>query len=126
MLNENYHRKYCVQCSKEIRGRADKKFCNEICRNQFHNKQKAPVNNLVRNINSVLGRNRGILEELLRTTDLKARVPIELLSRKGFRFTYFTHIKTTKKGEPGYYCYDLGYTLVSEDYCRILYEPLLE
>ena len=54
--------KSCLLCQKTIRGRSDKKFCNDYCRNVYNNQNKSIQNNLVRNINNALGKNRKILE----------------------------------------------------------------
>jgi hypothetical protein len=45
-------------------GRADKKFCNDLCRNNYNNQLNSNSYNLVRNINNILRRNRRIIEEL--------------------------------------------------------------
>ena len=62
MQNET---KTCLQCGKTLRGRADKKFCDDYCRNNYNNQLKANTNNYVRNINNALGKNRRILEKYI-------------------------------------------------------------
>ena len=56
--------KNCLACDKPVKGRTDKKFCDDFCRNKYNNQLKAGCNNYVRNINNALGKNRRILESL--------------------------------------------------------------
>ncbi len=55
----------CLTCGTSIKGRTDKKFCDDYCRNSYHNKLNSDDNNYVRNVNNVLRRNRRILEEII-------------------------------------------------------------
>ena len=57
--------KLCLNCNKPVKGRTDKKFCDDYCRNNYNNQLKSNTINLVRNINNALGKNRRILENLL-------------------------------------------------------------
>ncbi|HET7116882.1 MAG TPA: hypothetical protein VFI29_10350, partial [Hanamia sp.] len=56
----------CLNCDKAIKGRTDKKFCDDYCRNNYNNQLKASKNNLVRNINNALGKNRRVLESFFK------------------------------------------------------------
>jgi predicted nucleic acid-binding Zn ribbon protein len=55
----------CPACGKPLNGRVDKRFCDDYCRNGYNNQLKSASNNLVRNINNALGKNRRILKSLL-------------------------------------------------------------
>lgn len=103
--------KTCLACGEVLRGRVDKKFCNDYCRNNYNNLQKAKgaQSSLVRNINNALLKNRKILEGLLPETEETAKANRDKLQRLGFQFRYLTHIYTTKTGKTYYYCYDYGY-----------------
>ena len=103
--------KTCLACGEVLRGRVDKKFCNDYCRNNYNNLQKAEgaQSSLVRNINNALLKNRKILEGLLPETEETAKANRDKLQRLGFQFRYLTHIYTTKTGKTYYYCYDYGY-----------------
>ena len=57
----------CLSCGSTVKGRADKKFCNDYCRNEYNNGLKSSTTNLVRNINNALGKNRRVLETLINT-----------------------------------------------------------
>ncbi|MBS1742390.1 MAG: hypothetical protein JST81_05085 [Bacteroidetes bacterium] len=108
--------KKCLHCQKTVKGRTDKKFCDDFCRNNFNNQLNANSNNLVRNINHALGKNRRILESLIPVNEEMAKVPKEKLLREGFRFNYHTHLYKNKKGTTYYFCYDVGYLLLENDW----------
>lgn len=101
--------KACYNCNKVLRGRTDKKFCDDHCRNSYNNQFKTEKSNCVRNINNWLQKNRRILEQFLITYGGKAIVNKERLERQGFLFAYHTHIHTNKKGNTYFYCYEYGY-----------------
>jgi len=101
----------CLNCERSLSGRVDKKFCTDQCRNEYNNKLKYTDNNLIRNINNVLRKNRRVLEELFSVDPGKEKliVPKSKLMERGFHFKYLTHLYTTKKGTVYYYCYEYGY-----------------
>ena len=112
--------KKCLQCNKLLRGRSDKKFCNDYCRNNYNNQLKAHANNHVRNINSALGKNRRVLEELLPVAEEIGKATKEKLLNHGFSFKYITHTFTNKKGATYFYCYDYGYLPLDNDWFLIV------
>ncbi|MBN2730645.1 MAG: hypothetical protein JXR53_15580 [Bacteroidales bacterium] len=103
----------CLECGESLLGRSDKKFCGDQCRNAFNNRLNSDSNNLVRNINNQLRKNRRIMTEL--NPDGKCKVQKEKLLAKGFSFKYFTHTYTTQKGTIYYFSYDQGYLQVEDD-----------
>ena len=107
--------KVCRFCNKPVRGRTDKKYCNDYCRNAFNNKLIEKDASHIRLINSALRRNRRILEELLPATTNKRKTVREILIGKGFQFKYFTHIRQSKKGKLFYCCYDYGYNPLEDE-----------
>jgi len=106
----------CLSCHKPVKGRSDKKFCNDYCRNNYNNNLKASTNNLVRNINNTLGKNRRILESLMKHDEEMVKTTKEKLLQKGFQFKFFTHTYTNKKGTVYFFCYDLGYLPLDHDW----------
>lgn len=110
--------KYCIDCGESLSGRADKKFCSDICRNSFNNKLNSDTNNYVRNINNVLRKNRRILGEL--NPNDKTTVHVDKLTEKGFMFSFYTHIYTTRKGDHYYFCYEHGYIQHSNNLVTIV------
>lgn len=111
--------RFCLACKKKISGRTDKKFCNEVCRNGFNNRLNADCNNLVRNINHALVRNRRILQSFFSPDDKIVTTTSTQLLQKGFAFRYCTHQYTNKKGNTYYFCYDLGYMLLGDKYLLV-------
>jgi predicted nucleic acid-binding Zn ribbon protein len=101
--------KTCQACRRPIRGRTDKKFCAEACRNNYNNRLKSESTNLVRNINNALGKNRRILEGLYNKNERLCKVSSVELLHSGFHFRYYTHQLITKREDVYYFCYDYGY-----------------
>jgi predicted nucleic acid-binding Zn ribbon protein len=77
-------KKICPECGESIKGRADKKFCSDMCRNAYNNKLNSDNTNLIRNVNNILRKNRRIMEELL--PEETAKVSHQKLIEKGFHF----------------------------------------
>lgn len=105
--------KKCLECNENIVGRTDKKFCSDICRNSYNNKANSLNNSYVRVVNSMLKRNRKILEELVHVTSSKTTK--DKLLQKGFNFHYYTNVYHTRKGDSYYFCYDYGYLPLEQD-----------
>ncbi|MDN3579666.1 hypothetical protein [Mucilaginibacter flavus] len=103
----------CLDCGEPLHGRADKKFCNDLCRNNYNNQLNSNSYNLVRNINNILRRNRRVLEELNPTG--KTKTTRKKLAAKGFDFDYITSVYQTKAGAVYLYCYEYGYLFLEGD-----------
>ena len=104
----------CLLCEKSLRGRSDKKFCNDHCRNAFNNQNKIPLDPVVKNINQALSRNRNIIKEMIGENSLR-KTARELLILSGFTFRHFTHTYRNKRGEEYFFCYDYGWLSVSNE-----------
>ncbi len=111
--------KNCLECNTEIKGRVDKKFCSDYCRNAYNNKLNKDSKNLVRNINNRLRKNYRILDSY-ELKDGKTRTTKTRLMDKGFDFEYITNLYTTKKGSTYFFVYDLGYLPLDNDYYMIV------
>jgi predicted nucleic acid-binding Zn ribbon protein len=109
----------CLECKEPIRGRTDKKFCSDYCRNAYHNKRNKDSKNLIRNINNRLRKNYRILDSFP-LKDGKTRTSRNSLIDKGFDFDYITSLYTTKKGSTYFFVYDLGYLPLDNDYFMIV------
>lgn len=101
--------KNCRLCDKPLKGRSDKKFCDDYCRTTFNNELKSAENNYVRNVKNALGKNRRILESLLPNDGQKARASRDKLLQLGFQFKYITHTHINQKGNTYHFCYEYGY-----------------
>ena len=108
--------KLCLACKRVIKGRIDKKFCDDSCRNNYNNSLKSADVNLVRNINNALAKNRRILETFLSEGDEMAKTTKDRLLQKGFQFKYITHTYSNKKGNVYFFCYDVGYLPLDHDW----------
>ena len=118
MLQKN-EAKTCQLCNKPLKGRADKKFCDDYCRAAYNNELKSPVNNHIRNINNALGKNRRILDAILGTEEM-AKTTRDKLMQKGFLFKYFTHQYLNKKGQTYFFVYEMGYLPLENDWFLIV------
>ena len=107
--------KKCLACDKTLQGRADKKFCNDYCRNAYNNQLKSANTNVVRTINNALLKNRKLLENLLGTEEM-TKATKEKLLRLGFQFKYLTHTYANKKGNVYFFCYEYGYLPLENDW----------
>lgn len=117
----NNVQKLCINCGKPVKGRSDKKFCDDYCRNNYNNAQKAGEENLIRNIHNALRKNRKILIAFLQNEDNK-KVHREKLHAEGFNFKYHTHQYLTQKGHSYIFCYDYGYLMLDRDWYLIVRE----
>ncbi len=110
----------CLQCGRTLKGRSDKKFCDDSCRNNYNNVLKAHANNYMRNINNTLSKNRRILEEVLPANEEMGKTTKQKLSDAGFQFKYHTHTYTNKKGNVYYFCYEFGYLSLENDWYLVV------
>lgn len=110
--------KTCLECGVVIKGRADKKFCSDQCRNSYNNKLNSNTNNYMRNVNNILRKNRRVLEEL--NPKGKTRVHRDKLSDRGFNFNYYTNVYTTRKGDQYHFCYEYGYLELENNYYMLV------
>lgn len=97
----------CLACKKPIRGRSDKKYCDYLCRNEYHNNRNGIESKYLRRVNFILRSNYTILRSFLTTSRLV--VEEHDLRRAGFNFEFFTSLEKVPGGRTCYFCYDLGY-----------------
>ncbi|WBU90844.1 hypothetical protein [Cellulophaga omnivescoria] len=109
----------CLECGKKLVGRADKKFCEDYCRNAYNNKINKDSKNLIRNINNRLRKNYRILDSFT-LTEGKTKTTRTRLIDKGFDFEFITNTYTTKKGTTYFFVYDLGYLPLDNDFYMIV------
>ncbi len=102
----------CLTCSKPLKGRLDKKFCDDACRNAYNNQQNSDQNNFVRNINNILRKNRRLLEEQIPEGEEMKKLPREKLALAGFNFRYHTHQYQNQKGQTYFFNYEYGYLVL--------------
>ncbi len=112
--------KQCLACGADIKGRADKKFCDDQCRNAYNNSQNSDANNYVRNVNNILRKNRRILEQLNSDPSGKTKVSKARMLQAGFNFDYMTNVLQTKAGRIYYFCYEHGYLPIENDWFMLV------
>lgn len=105
--------KTCADCGEAIKGRSDKKFCDDQCRNNFNNHRNSESSAYVRHVNAILRKNRKIMEE--NNPFGKCTIHKNKLIENGFNFNYFTSTYTTRKGQTYYFCYEYGYLPIEHD-----------
>lgn len=108
----------CAECGTLIKGRVDKKFCSDLCRNAYNNRLNSDANRFIRNINNQLRKNRRILEEIC--PDDTHKTHRDQLVRKGFDFNFMTHQRTTRKGDIYTFIYDFGYLPLGNNFYLIV------
>lgn len=102
-------RRVCKTCGAIIKGRSDKKYCDDSCRNNYNNQLHSDHNAIIRSINNALRKNRRILKNLLPEKEQTITINKGLLLQQGFLFSYHTHTYTNPKSDMYFYCYDYGY-----------------
>jgi hypothetical protein len=96
----------CLDCGAPLRGRSDKKFCDDQCRSSYNNRINESVARAIRPINAILRRNHSILSRLC--TGKRIRLMKDELLKYGYDLNYHTHLQT--QGEQTcYFCYNYGY-----------------
>ena len=112
----------CLDCHTPLKGRADKKFCDDQCRSNYNNKLKMKEHGYTKKINQILFHNRKILME--ENPNGKTKVRKDQLLKKGFDFNYHTHIYTTQTANSYVFCYEFGYLLLeNEEVLLVKREP---
>lgn len=109
--------KKCLDCGRIIRGRTDKKFCSDQCRNNYNNRLNRNTNNYIRNVHGLLRKNRRIIADLY--NDGKTRVHKDALFALGYNFSFFTHIIESTGGEIFHYCFEYGYCETEDDFLEL-------
>lgn len=101
------NKQICLECGAPFKGRIDKKYCSDYCRNTYNNKVNRDSRNLIRNTNNRLRKNYNILTKL--NTFGKTKVSRSKLISHNFDFNFFTQIYITKAHKTYFYVYDQGY-----------------
>lgn len=114
--------KNCLSCGKALKGRIDKKFCDDYCRSNFNNSQKAKDKSAeyIKSINNSLLKNRKILASILPEQEEMIKTTHDKLIQKGFSFKYFTHTYKNKKEQVYFFCYDYAYLPIGENWYLVV------
>jgi hypothetical protein len=101
-------KRYCRYCGDPLKGRSDKLYCDDNCRNAYFNDLKKEEHQEIRSIDLALKRNHRILKTFLGESKTRNVTEKQLLL-KGFQFKYHTHHFKARNGNEYCYCYDYGY-----------------
>ena len=107
----------CLDCGDTLRGRTDKKFCSDQCRNNYNNRLNRDSNNFVRNVHGLLRKNRRILSDLF--TEGKTTVHKDALYALGYNFSFFTHVIRGKDGSVFQYCFEFGFRETEDEFIEL-------
>lgn len=105
----------CKICSTEFFGRSDKKFCSLRCKNYYHVNLRKVTDKAVKEIDTILHRNRSILLEILGKTAGQKKIDKLVLEKKKFNFFYRTHMTVNSAGKTYNYVYDLAWMEFSDN-----------
>ncbi len=121
-MKNNQEIRYCSYCDHVLKGRIDKKFCNDYCRNSYHFENSRINSKVIFEINRQLKKNRKILQTLLSQNQVKLDIEKEGLLIRGFNFMYYTHVREID-GSKFFFCYDYAYKKISQNTFEIS-EPI--
>ncbi len=96
--------KLCLTCNSKFTGRSDKKFCNDACKNEYHNQVNSVKKPFEKLQLSAARKNHGILSKL--ETLGKEKIALEELELYGFDFEGFTGVRILDKGKFLLSCFD--------------------
>lgn len=100
--------KNCDYCNEEFKGRINKKFCSNSCKNAFHNERYREKEATVRDLNKVLHKNWTILKEMY-GVHKSTPISINILESNGYKMKYHTHLHNSPLGEKYTMVYDYGF-----------------
>ena len=114
----------CLECGTQLKGRLDKKFCDDQCRYLFNNKKKRQHEMGIINVNRILRKNRTILKSL--NPIGKTTIRRTLLENTDFNFYFFTHQFRNDNGLLYYFIYEFGYAKLPDDKILLVtYQPYM-
>ena len=115
--------RHCLHCKKIIdplKGRADRRYCDERCKNAYHNARSSDENGELERVDKILRKNHRILKKLFLLKDHDG-ISRERLLKEGFDFGYHTHHVLTKiKANEFVFCFGYGYREVRPEHYKVI------
>lgn len=108
----------CKDCHEPLRGRSDKKFCNDGCRSNYHNQHNSEKLKDIGPINKILKANLKLLNQL--NPYSKRIIPKQLLLDAGVNLKYHTHLHKQKDGKVLKFCYHQGYMELEDEKIQLI------
>lgn len=94
-------------CGKALSGRIGKKFCDQQCKNAWHNLKTKDFRMYHNRIITALNRNYSLLEKALREGLMS--IDLLLLENQGFRPAFITSYTAVRYGNDICRCFDISY-----------------
>ena len=120
--------KECIHCSKELRGRTDKKFCDPQCKSAYQYQiEKQNPERFYNKVDNQLKLNRKLLKEYNKggKVTIRSNVLLEL----GFNPNFFTHYWKNQNGQVYFFIYEYGFLISKENgkekYVLILWQDYM-
>ena len=113
----------CMHCGKSVKGRADKRFCSVICKNNYNYKNRAVTKSDVKTIDDLLHRNRIILMTLMGDSK-KETFDKLILTRAKFHFELHTGHYINKEGKTYWIVYDYAWMDFSDQKVLVVRKSL--
>jgi predicted nucleic acid-binding Zn ribbon protein len=111
---DNTAKMICEDCGKAVRGRNDKRFCDDTCRNNFNRRKKQaeriPIGPEALAIIRIIKRNYQLLKYKYLEDSKNIYHPLDALLEKGFNPDYFTSTKVEYE-ELYYFCFECGFRI---------------
>lgn len=103
----------CAFCGRELTGRADKKFCDDTCRNNYAYRRNKYGDEVISKINKSLQNNRTVLRSMVRSG--RKIVKKQTLVDNGFDFNVITGVYETHRKQDYKLLYDYAYRCISDE-----------
>lgn len=103
--------RHCLTCGRKLTGRKDKKYCDDQCRAEYHNRNQSIGELYIQSTQRITRHNRKILKNLC--PQGKATVRKEVLDQMGYDYRYFSGLFKTK-GNLYYLVYDYAFSPIFE------------
>lgn len=117
-MQEIGKKRFCLFCGAELVGRSDKKYCDDVCRNNYHYRHYKNENMIVETVNKVLKNNRNVIKSLCNNG--KRIVKTQILIDSKFDFNIITGVYKTIKNKEYRLIYDYAYMIMNEDYVMLI------
>jgi len=115
----------CEECGTAIKGRVDKRFCDDACRASFNNRRRQLVSaddpDFVREIPKIILSNYRILKRL--NPGKTVTVQRKEMERLGFNFRFNTSFYKTAEGDIYSFCFDQGYLPIKGERALLVVQP---
>lgn len=100
--------KECQHCGKEFKGRSNKKFCSNVCKNNFHNEVYRRSNKIVVDLDKKLHKNRSVLKDMFEVYR-SSPISLDILKARGFDENFHTHTFNAPSGDRYVMVYEVGF-----------------